>query len=194
MITLKPLPYNYDALEPYLDAATMAIHHDKHHQAYVDNYNKAIAKYPDLTDKPLEEILKNLNSLPVEEIDRVLIKNHGGGVANHDLFWQVMNPANQPDQNLQEEIKKTFNSIDEFKAKFTEAALKHFGSGWAWLCRQPDSQLKICALPNQDSPLTLGGTPLLCLDVWEHAYYLKYQNKRADYITAWWSVVLLLRL
>ncbi|KKR13130.1 MAG: Superoxide dismutase [Candidatus Falkowbacteria bacterium GW2011_GWA2_39_24] len=182
MIELNKLNYNYDALEPYIDATTMTIHHDKHHQGYVDNYNKVINKYPELQDKTVEEVLTNINTLTIDPADKQAIINQGGGVANHNLFWQIMDPTNQTDTVLLEEIKKTFDTLEDFKQKFTEVATKHFGSGWIWLIRNQNNVLEIYALPNQDSPLSLGHQPLLTLDVWEHAYYLKYQNKRVDYI------------
>ncbi|MFH0950977.1 MAG: superoxide dismutase [bacterium] len=189
MIELNKLNYSYDALEPYIDAATMAIHHDKHHQAYVDNYNKAISQYPELQAQAVEAVLKNINTLTIDPTDKQAIINQGGGVANHNLFWQIMDPINQTDTVLLEEIKKTFGSVEDFKQKFTETAVKHFGSGWAWLVRNQNNTLEIYSLPNQDSPLSLGHQPLLTLDVWEHAYYLKYQNKRVDYINNWWSLI-----
>jgi len=189
MIELNKLNYNYDALEPYIDATTMTIHHDKHHQGYVDNYNKVINKYPELQDKTVEEVLTNINTLTIDPADKQAIINQGGGVANHNLFWQIMDPTNQTDTVLLEEIKKTFDTLEDFKQKFTEVATKHFGSGWIWLIRNQNNVLEIYALPNQDSPLSLGHQPLLTLDVWEHAYYLKYQNKRVDYINNWWPLL-----
>lgn len=187
--TLPKLAYGYDALEPFIDAKTMEIHHGKHHQVYADNFNAVIAKYPDLSDKSAEEIIRNSNNLKVDEKDRAAIKNQGGGYLNHNIFWQVMGPKKEPDQKLIEEIAKTFSSLETFKKLFTETAVKHFGSGWAWLVKDENSTLKVYSLPNQDSPLTLGHTPIFCLDVWEHAYYLKYQNRRAEYIENWWNVL-----
>ena len=189
MYTLSPLPYAFDALEPHLDAATMQIHHDKHHQTYCDNFNKVMANYPELSDRSAEEILRDLNTLPVSEEDRKKIRNMGGGYVNHNFFWQIMDPTNQKNETLTAEIEDTFVSVEKFKELFIQTAVGHFASGWAWLARDENNALKIYSLPNQDSPLTLGHTPLLTLDVWEHAYYLKYQNLRADFVTAWWNVV-----
>jgi Fe-Mn family superoxide dismutase len=186
---LPKLAYAYDALEPFIDAKTMEVHHGKHHQTYTDNFNAVIAKYPELADKSAEEILKNLNSLQVDEKDRTAIKNQGGGYLNHKIFWEIMSPQKEVDQSLKDEIERTFGSLEEFKKLFTEVATKQFGSGWAWLVRDENGSLKIYSLPNQDSPLTLGHTPIFCLDVWEHAYYLKYQNRRAEYIENWWNVL-----
>ena len=183
------LNYSYDALEPIMDAATLEIHHSKHHQTYVDNYNKVMEKYPELQTKSIEAILKDINNLNFDSIDRQTIINQGGGVVNHNLFWQIMDPANRPDSVLIEKIKKTFGSLDDFKQKFSAIATKHFGSGWVWLARNQNNELEIYSLPNQDSPLSLGHQPVLTLDVWEHAYYLSYQNRRADYLAAWWRVV-----
>jgi len=186
---LAPLPYAYEALEPYIDAATMRVHHDKHHQAYRDNFVKILESYPDLTQKTPEQILAELNTLPVSEPDRIKIKNQGGGFVNHNFFWSVMGPEKKIDEKLVEEIKTNFESVEKFKELFTQTAIGHFGSGWAWLVRNQEGKLQIYSLPNQDSPLTLSHTPILVLDVWEHAYYLKYQNRRAEYIEAWWQVV-----
>ncbi len=191
--TLPPLPYPYDALEPYIDRMTMEIHHTKHHQGYINNLNSALEKYPEFHNLELEEILKNLNQLP-EEI-RTVVRNNGGGHYNHALFWEIMKPASaesalSPDQSvLLENIRNTFGSFEEFKKLFSETALKHFGSGWAWLVLTPDKKLKVYSLPNQDNPLMNGDLPIMGLDVWEHAYYLKYQNRRNEYIEAWWNVV-----
>lgn len=187
--TLIELPYAYDALEPYLDGYTMEIHHSRHHQTYVDKLNTALEKYPNLQEKPIEELLKNLATLQVTEADRTAIHNHGGGVINHNLFWQNMNPANIADSQLIVEINHTFKSLEEFKKAFTDSALKLFGSGWTFLVRNEQNQLEFYNLPNQDSPFSKNHTPILALDVWEHAYYLKFQNKRADYIENWWKVI-----
>jgi Fe-Mn family superoxide dismutase len=189
--TLPPLPYAYDALEPHIDARTMEIHHDKHHAAYVANLNKAVADWPeipDLSKKSVGVLLQNLNSVP-EKI-RTAVRNNGGGHFNHSLFWQMMKPAGggEPSGELDKAIDSGFGSFATFKDNFTRAALGQFGSGWAWLVLD-GRQLKIESTPNQDTPLSSGRTPLLGLDVWEHAYYLKYQNKRADYIAAWWNIV-----
>ena len=186
---LKPLPYAYDALEPYIDKETMMLHHDKHEKAYLDNLNKAVAKYPELYKKGLEGILKDLNSVP-EDV-RETVKNNAGGVYNHDFFWSVMSPEKdtKPKGDLLKAINKDFGSFDEFKNKFKDAALGRFGSGWAWLVINKDGNLSIISTANQDSPISQGLTPILGIDVWEHAYYLKYQNKRSDYIDNWWNVV-----
>lgn len=190
---LPPLTYAYDALEPYIDAKTMEIHHTKHHQAYIDKLNAALEKYPELVGRPLEELLINLKDLKVEEADRTAIRNHGGGHYNHSLFWKYLDPANQKDELVVKEIISTFGSVDEFKKQFADSATKVFGSGWTWLTRNgQNSKLEIKNLPNQDSPLMSGLVPIFGLDVWEHAYYLKYQNKRADYIAAWWNVLKLI--
>ncbi len=189
---LTKLPYAYNALEPWIDAKTMELHHSKHHQTYVDKLNAALEKYPALFEKTPEELVAGLNNLDVDDVTRAAIKNHGGGVVNHNFFWQIMGPKKEVDEKLLKEIKSEFGSTDEFKKKFSDAALKHFGSGWAWLVRHESGQLEICSTANQDSPLTIGHTPLITLDVWEHAYYLKYQNRRQEYIDAWWHVLKLI--
>lgn len=186
--TLPPLPYAYDALEPHLDARTMEIHHDKHHAGYVANLNKAVAEYPDLGKKSIEELMKDLNAVP-EKI-RTAVRNNGGGHYNHSLFWQMMKPGGggEPTGELAKAIDASFGSFATFKEQFTKAAMTQFGSGWAWLVLD-GGKLKIEDTPNQDSPISQGNPVLLGLDVWEHAYYLKNQNRRADYVTAWWNVV-----
>ena len=186
---LKPLPYAYDALEPYIDKETMMLHHDKHEKAYVDNLNKAIAKYPELYKKGIEGILKDLDSVP-EDV-RETVKNNAGGVYNHEFFWSIMSPEKDqtPSGELLKAINRDFESLENFKNKFKEAALGRFGSGWAWLVSDKDGKLSIISTPNQDTPISKGLTPILGLDVWEHAYYLKYQNRRGDYIDNWWHVV-----
>ncbi len=189
---LPKIPYDYAALEPYIDAKTMEIHHTKHHQAYIDKLNAVLEKYPILAQKPLEELLETLESLDLPEIDSNTIRNHGGGHANHTFFWQLLDPANKQNEQLTGEIVTTFGSVEEFKKQFTEAAVKVFGSGWAWLVRGKDGKLTIYGKPNQDSPYMYGDTPLIGLDVWEHAYYLKYQNRRPEYIAAWWSILKLI--
>mgnify|MGYP001577882087 CR=1 FL=1 len=189
---LPKLPYAYNALEPWIDAKTMELHHSKHHQTYVDKLNASLKKYPALFEKTPEELVAGLNNLDVDDVTRAAIKNHGGGVVNHNFFWQIMGPKKEVDEKLLKEIKSEFGSTDEFKKKFSDAALKLFGSGWAWLVRHGNDQLEICSTANQDSPLTTGHTPLLTLDVWEHAYYLKYQNRRHEYIDAWWNVLKLI--
>ena len=189
--TLAPLPYAFDALEPHIDAQTMQIHHGKHHQTYVTNLNAALDKQPSLHTKPLEDLLSGLGGVP-EEI-RTAVRNNGGGHWNHTLFWQLMAPAagGEPTGALADAIKTSFESFATFKEKFAAAGAGRFGSGWVWLLSE-GKRLSIVSTPNQDNPLMDGksaGQILLGLDVWEHAYYLKYQNKRADYITAWWNVV-----
>lgn len=186
--TLPPLPYAYNALEPWLDEATMVIHHDKHHQTYVDKLNAALEKRPALAAKPVEDLLRDLATVP-EEI-RLAVRNHGGGHANHTLFWTIMGPGGggEPVGKLGAAIANAFGDFASFKEQFTTAALGLFGSGWAWLLSDGE-KLVVTTTANQDSPLSQGLTPLLGLDVWEHAYYLKYQNKRSDYIAAWWHVV-----
>ena len=177
---LPPLPYSYDALESYIDARTMELHHAKHHQTYVDRLNEALAKHPEIADRPLEELLGNINTAVPEDI-RTAVRNHGGGHLNHSFFWQTMGPAGQSGQMPE--------AIAPLKEEFTKAAAGLFGSGWAWLVKDQSGALKIITTPNQDSPLMQGLTPVLGLDVWEHAYYLKYQNRRAEYIEAWWNIV-----
>jgi len=182
------LPYAYDALEPHVDALTMEIHHGKHHAAYVANLNKALEGSPDLQKRSLMELLTDLNGLP-EKI-RTAVRNNGGGHFNHSLFWNVMKPGGggQPGGELGDAIRSTFGSFDKFTELFSSAAATRFGSGWAWLYVR-DGRLLVDSTPNQDSPIMDGGKPVLGLDVWEHAYYLKYQNRRPDYIGAWWNVV-----
>lgn len=186
---LMPLPYSYDALEPYIDKETMIIHHTKHHQTYVDNLNKLLAKNPELSSKSLEELLTNLDTLP--KSDKQGIINNAGGVYNHNFFWTIMAPNQdgKPVGELATAIDNTFGSFDNFKAKFKESATSRFGSGWAWLVSDKDGKLSIISTANQDAPISLGLTPIIGIDVWEHAYYLKYKNKRADYIDNWWNVV-----
>jgi Fe-Mn family superoxide dismutase len=185
---LPALPYAYEALEPYIDAQTMHLHHDKHHQAYTDNFNAALAKAPALAGKSAEDILRDLNSVP-EEI-RTAVRNNGGGYVNHDMFWKIMGPnaGGQPTGPIADAIKKTFGDFTQFQEKFNDAGAKQFGSGWAWLVLGNDG-LKVISTPNQDSPLSQGLHPIMGNDVWEHAYYLKYQNRRPEYLKAWWNVV-----
>jgi Fe-Mn family superoxide dismutase len=182
------LPYAMDALEPHIDARTMEIHHDKHHAAYVAKLNEALASHPALQQKPVEDLLRGIQDVP--EPIRTAVRNHGGGHANHTLFWQVMGPGGggEPGGALAEAIRATFGSFDEFKKKFADAAAGRFGSGWAWLTVS-GGQLEVSSTANQDSPLMEGKIPILGLDVWEHAYYLKYQNRRPDYIQAFWNVI-----
>lgn len=189
MFKLDPLPYKYDDLEPYIDAKTMELHHSKHHQTYVDKLNGALKDYPDLASKSVEELVKDISSLP--EAVQTAVRNHGGGHYNHTFFWQCMLPANQAGeipQNLASAINNSFGDFKTFKANFTSSAVNRFGSGWAWLVTK-DNKLEVISTANQDTPLELGYLPILGLDVWEHAYYLKYQNRRPEYIEAWWSVV-----
>jgi superoxide dismutase, Fe-Mn family len=188
MYTLPPLPYDHNALEPHIDAATMQLHHDKHHQAYIDKANAALEKAPEWKDKPVEELLKNIDQVP-ESVRQALI-NNGGGHANHSLFWQIMTPGGSHiSAVLLEKINQNFGGLESFIDKFNEVAKTRFGSGWAWLVVNSDNSLEVISTPNQDSPLMHNQTPILGLDVWEHAYYLNYQNKRPDYIQAWWNVV-----
>jgi len=187
--TLPELGYTYNALEPFIDAKTMEIHHTKHHQAYTDKFNAALEKHEELFDKSAEELLTDLNAVP-EDI-RTAVKNNGGGYINHNFFWTILkiNNGALPEGLLAEAINRDFGSYEEFKNKFSEAALNQFGSGWAWLVADKNNELSVINLANQDSPLSQGLTPLLNIDVWEHAYYLNYQNKRADYITAFWNII-----
>lgn len=188
MFTLPDLPYAYDALEPYIDQQTMNIHHTKHHQAYIDKLNKALEGHDHLAAKSIEEILADLNTVP-EDI-RTAVRNNGGGHYNHSMFWQIMGPgqSGKPEGEITSAIDTTFGSFDNFKEKFAEAAANRFGSGWAWLIEK-DGKLEITSTANQDCPISDGAKPILGLDVWEHAYYLKYQNRRPEYIDAWWKVV-----
>ncbi|MGO3608950.1 MAG: superoxide dismutase [Enterococcus gilvus] len=186
--TLPDLPYGYDALEPYIDVETMHLHHDKHHNTYVTNLNAAIEKYPELAEQSVEELVSNLNELP-EDI-RTAVRNNGGGHANHSFFWKIMAPnaGGEPTGAIKEAIDDAFGSFEKMKEEFKTAATGRFGSGWAWLV-MANGKLEITSTPNQDSPLTDGKTPIIGLDVWEHAYYLKYKNVRPDYIAAFWDVV-----
>lgn len=190
--TLPELPYAYDALEPFFDAKTMEIHHTKHHQAYVDKLNAVLTKHPQLADRSLEDLLGHLDTLGIPEADQQLVRNHGGGHSNHSFFWQIIGPTKSVDQELVDDITKAFGSLEDFKKQFSDIALSVFGSGWAWLARDENGELHMRGLPNQDSPLMYSHEPVLGLDVWEHAYYLKYQNRRADYVAAWWSALKLL--
>jgi Fe-Mn family superoxide dismutase len=187
MFTLPKLPYGFDALEPHVDARTMEIHHGKHHQAYVDKLNAAL-EGTEWADKKIEDVLKNLDKLPKDK--QTAVRNNGGGHYNHSLFWQWMSPDGgaKPGENLAKLIDQAFGSFDDFKKQFADVAVGRFGSGWVWLLGREDG-LEIVSTPNQDSPIMDGESPLLGLDVWEHAYYLKYQNRRPDYIEAWWNVV-----
>lgn len=186
---LRQLLYDYSALEPHIDTRTMAVHHDKHHAAYVNNLNKALEDYPDLQEKSAAELLLNLSAVPDDV--RTAVRNNAGGHANHSLFWPCMSPkgGGQPDGSLAGEISETFESFELFQDRFSQAAMGRFGSGWVWLCMDSTSKLSIINTANQDNPLSQGLAPILCLDVWEHAYYLKYENRRADYVAAWWNVI-----
>lgn len=186
---LPPLSYSEDALEPHIDARTMSIHHDKHHAAYTNNLNNALKGQIALEAKSIEEILKNLSALP--ESIRTAVRNNGGGFANHSLFWQVMGPdgGGQPEGDLAKAIDDSFGSFDEFQSTFAKAGMTRFGSGWAWLYVDAQGSLAVKSTPNQDTPLMEGLQPILGIDVWEHAYYLNYQNRRGDYISGWWNVV-----
>jgi superoxide dismutase, Fe-Mn family len=185
---LPPLPYAFDALEPYIDAKTMEIHHDKHHGGYVTNLNKAVEGHPDLQKLNVEQLIAQIDKVP--ENIRTAVRNNGGGHANHSMFWKIMKKGGggEPKGELADAIKSVFGSFADFKTKFNQAATTRFGSGWAWLFFK-DGKLTLESTPNQDSPLMSGGKPVMGLDVWEHAYYLKYQNKRPDYLAAWWNVV-----
>ena len=187
---LPPLRFSYDALEPYIDAETMELHHDKHHQSYVDALNKAIEPYPHLADLPIEDLLRRLDQVP--EAIRTAVRNHGGGHVNHQFFWTVLGPTagGSPRGAIADAITNAFGSFERFQSLFTDAAVKHFGSGWAFLVMNPSTErIEILSLPNQESVLLHGKPGLLCCDVWEHAYYLKYRNRRPDYLGAWWNVV-----
>jgi Fe-Mn family superoxide dismutase len=185
---LPKLAYAVDALEPYIDAQTMTVHHDKHHQTYVTNFNGAIEKHPELAGKSLESLLSDLNAVP-EDI-RVAVRNHGGGTWNHSMFWEILAPkaGGAPKGELAKAVDASFGSFEAFKGEFEKAAIGRFGSGWAWLVKK-GSGLAVVSTANQDNPMSEGLTPILTLDVWEHAYYLKYQNRRAEYVTNWWNVV-----
>ncbi|MBI2589992.1 superoxide dismutase [Candidatus Berkelbacteria bacterium] len=193
--TLPQLGYAYDALEPVIDAQTMEIHHKKHHQAYIDKLNTVLKSQADLGEYNINALMSQLESIP-EEI-RMLVRNHGGGHANHSFFWEIMCPLRDRDEMAEKQAKQmlakvleeNFDSLEKFQAQFTEAALNRFGSGWTWLMVNSLGDLEIASTPNQDNPWMEGKTPILGLDVWEHAYYLKYQNRRADYIEAWWQAV-----
>ncbi len=187
--TLPPLPYAADALEPYIDAQTMQIHHDKHHKAYVDNLNKALAGHPELTSKPIDQLVAELNTVP--DAIRTAVRNQGGGHANHSLFWTTLkkNGGGKPKGELNAAMDKTFGSFSAFQDQFTKAAVGQFGSGWAWLTTDMAGALKVEATPNQDSVLSAGRMPVFGIDVWEHAYYLKYQNRRPEYVAAFYNVI-----
>jgi Fe-Mn family superoxide dismutase len=186
--SVPPLPYDYNALEPHIDEQTMRIHHDKHHAAYVNNLNAALEKHPELAGKSVEDLVKGINTVP-EDI-RTAVRNNGGGHINHTMFWEIMGPGKggEPTGRIGDAIKSSFGDFEKFKTQMNDAGVKRFGSGWAWLI-DAGGKLAIESTANQDSPLMEGKKPLLGIDVWEHAYYLKYQNRRPDYLAAWWSVV-----
>jgi Fe-Mn family superoxide dismutase len=186
---LPPLPYSYDALEPYIDTQTMQLHHDMHHQTYVNNVNTALGKHPELESKSIEELISNLNSVP-EDI-RTAVRNSGGGHINHSMFWEIMAPnaGGEPTGAIAQVISDNFGDLETFKQRFNDAGAKQFGSGFVWLVRSGDGKFEITSTPNQDNPLTSGSFPIMGNDVWEHAYYLKYQNRRAEYLKQWWNVV-----
>lgn len=188
MFILPDLPYDFTDLEPHIDAETMRIHHDKHHATYVEKVNAALADYNEWITKPIDEVMKRLHEVPMDA--QTAVRNHGGGHANHSQFWTVMSPqgGGKPGGTIADELTKYFGSFENFKELFTKAATAHFGSGWAWLVSS-EGKLEIMTTANQDSPLSVGKTVLIGLDIWEHAYYLHYQNRRPDYIDAWWNVV-----
>ena len=187
-ITLPNLSFDYNALEPFIDEQTMLIHHDLHHAGYIAKLNATLQENPPLLDRDLIDIMKNLKSLELPEKDKSSIINNGGGHLNHSLFWQILGPKKEIDEELNDRIKSTFGSVKSFKEEFNDIASSRFGSGWAWLV-DSNSTLKIYSTPNQDSPYLTGDIPIIGLDVWEHAYYLKYQNRRPEYIEAWWNVL-----
>lgn len=186
---IDPLPYAYNALEPHIDEQTMQIHHDKHHQAYANNLNAALEKHPELQSKSATELIRDLNAVP--EAIRTAVRNNAGGVMNHNFFWKVMSPngGGEPTGALADAIKEAFGSFEAFKTQFNDAGAKRFGSGWVWLVKDGGGKLAIVSTANQDNPISEGHTPILGNDVWEHAYYLKYQNLRPKYLEAWWNVV-----
>ncbi len=187
--TLPPLGYDFAALEPHIDAQTMTLHHDKHHQTYVTNLNNAVAKYPNLQRRTPEQLIRNLNAIPADI--RTAVRNNGGGHVNHTMFWRIMKPngGGEPRGQIANVIRMNFGSFDTFKTRFNEAGEKRFGSGWVWLVRNPRGRFEIISTANQDNPLSMNMYPVMGNDVWEHAYYLKYNNRRADYLKAWWNVV-----
>ena len=186
---VPPLPYDYAALEPVIDTQTMKLHHDMHHAAYVKNLNAALEKHPNLQSKSAEDLIRDLNSVP-EDI-RTAVRNNGGGHVNHSMFWKIMKPkgGGDPAGPIAEAINKAFRSFKDFQAKFNDVGTKQFGSGWAWLVAESNGTLKVMSTPNQDNPISQGLFPILGNDVWEHAYYLKYNNRRPEYLAAWWNVV-----
>lgn len=189
MFQLPKLEFEYNALEPYIDARTMEIHYTKHHQTYVDNLNAVVEKYPDIASLSIQELLTTVMTTAIPDTDKLKIKNFGGGHANHSFFWSILGNKKIPNQVLIKRITESFDSLDNFKNLFTQHALSLFGSGWVWLVENKEKALEIYTLPNQDSPYLQGHTPLLGLDLWEHAYYLTYQNKRKDYVANWWNIL-----
>ena len=188
MFTLPKLQYEYDALEPHIDAETMRVHHDKHHQSYLDKFNAALENHSEMFEMPVEKILKNLEAVP--ENIRSAVQNNGGGFYHHNLFWEMMSPdVSTPSVELSSALSDTFGGVEDFKEKFTAEASAHFASGWTWLVKDSSGKLSIISTSNQNSPITDGLTPLLGIDTWEHSYYLNYQNRRPEYINAWWNVV-----
>ncbi len=186
---LPPLPYGYDALEPHIDKQTMTLHHDKHHAAYVNNLNAALEKHPELGSKSAEDLIRDLSAVP-EDI-RTTVRNNGGGHVNHSMFWKIMKPGGggEPKGQLADLLRQSFGDFESFKKQFNEAGTKQFGSGWVWLIRARDGKLQVTSTANQDNPMSQGSFPVMGNDVWEHAYYLKYQNRRPEYLAAWWNVV-----
>lgn len=186
---LPKLPYAYDSLEPYIDARTMEIHYTKHHATYVNKLNEALAKYPELMNKGIEDLLKDLDNIPSDI--REAVRNNGGGHYNHTLFWNIMGPngSRKPVGKLAQALEKTFGNFEKFKSEFSNSAINRFGSGWAWLVMDNYGHLAVMSTPNQDNPISVGLSPIFGIDVWEHAYYLKYQNRRAEYIESWWNVI-----
>ncbi len=186
---LPKLSYGYEALEPYIDAKTMEIHYTKHHQAYIDKLNAVLEKYPNLQDNDLQEMMQNVDKLGLSDADKTAFRNHGGGHLNHTFFWSIMGPKKEQDPELVDRIKQSFGSFESFQEQFENAAATRLGAGWAWLVEDMDNKLKVYSTANQDSPWLTGDRPLIGLDVWEHAYYLKYQNRRPEYIKNWWNVL-----
>lgn len=190
--SLPKLNYSYEALEPYIDRLTMEIHHTKHHLSYITKLNEVVEKYPDLQSQELDKLMENIKSLVMDESDRNLLKNNGGGHLNHSLYWQIMGPTKELDEPLIGRIKSEFGSVEEFKIKLINQALGRFGSGWAWLVEDTEGKLELYSTSNQDSPYLNKQKPLIGVDVWEHAYYLKYQNRRAEYLENWWKTLKIL--
>lgn len=189
---LPKLDYPFDALEPYIDAQTMELHYTRHHQTYIDKLNQVLEKYPEYENRKLEELMMGFGELSMDEKDKTMFKNHGGGHLNHAFFWSIMAPAKDIDNSLVSEIAGAFGSLENFKKLFSDTASSHFGSGWAFLARDENGKLQVYSLPNQDSPYLKKHTPIIGLDLWEHAYYLKYQNRRPEYIQNWWNILKLL--